>query len=144
MLAHQLEVRLPRWHYLYPFIFILLGLASAYRIRGRGYRDGVFATVFFLSLGAFFFLRNFGFIPYIYRPWPTWILAAGLGLCAQYFFVPRQWGVLVPGTVLLFLGGASLLYELDYWYFFDLAKFWPVILIAFGLGILLNALRRHA
>jgi hypothetical protein len=144
MLAHRLNVPLPPWRYIYPFLFVLLGLASAYRIRGRGYRDGVFATVFFLSLGAFFILRSFGLIRYIYPAWPVLFIAAGLGFCAQYFFVPKQWGVIIPGAVLLVFGGALLLHEYDYWYFYDVIKYWPVILIAFGVGILLNALRQRA
>lgn len=143
LLANHLHMPLPRWRYIYPFVFILLGLASAYRIRGRGYRDGVFAAVFFLSLGAFFILRSFGLIMYIYPAWPVLLIAAGLGFLAQYFFVPQQWGVLVPGIALLLFGGAFLLHDLDFWYFYDLSKFWPIILIAFGVGILLNALRRR-
>jgi hypothetical protein len=143
MLARRLGIDLPRWEHIYPFIFLLLGFASAYRIRGRGYRDGVFATVFFLSIGAFFLLRNFDFITYIYRPWPVWLMAAGLGFLVQYFFVPQDWGVLIPGLVLMAFGGAFFMRELDYWYFDDISSYWPVILIAFGIGILLNGLRRQ-
>ncbi len=141
MLANRLHVRLPGWDSIYPFVFILLGLASAYRIRGRGHREGVFGTVFFLSLGAFFVLRNFDLIPY-FHSWPIFPIAVGLGILAQIIFVPSHWGVVIPGVVLVLFGVAMLFEELDYWYFYDVAKFWPVILIAFGIGILLNARRR--
>jgi hypothetical protein len=143
MLANRLNVRLPAWEDWYPFIFILLGLASAYRIRGRGYRDGVFGAVFFLSLGAFFLLRNFSFIPY-FHSWPVFPMAVGLGLLAQYIFAPKQWGVLIPGVMLVLFGVALLFEELDYWYFYDVAKYWPLILIAIGIGMLFNARRQRA
>jgi len=143
MLARRLNVPLPRWEDLYPFGFILLGLASAYRIRGRGYRDGIFGAVFFLSLGAFFLLRNYGLIPY-FHSWPIFPVAVGLGLLAQFVVAPKQWGVLIPGAMLVLFGGALLMEELDYRYFYDMARFWPLILIAFGVGILLNARRQRA
>lgn len=143
ILAHQLRVSLVPWYYIYPFVFVLLGLASAYRIRGRGHRDGVFGTIFFLSLGAFFILREFDLIPYMHA-WPFVAMAIGLGFVAQYFFVPNQWGVLIPGALFLFFGGASLLNELDYWYFFDIVRYWPLILIALGVIVLLNGLRQRA
>jgi hypothetical protein len=143
MLAERLHVWLPAWEDLYPFIFILLGLASAYRIRGRGYRDGVFGAVFFLSLGVFFLLRNFDVIPY-FHSWPIFLIAIGLGLIAPIAFVPKQWGALIPGVALMLFGVALLFEEFDYWRLYDIAKYWPLILIACGLGILLNARRQRA
>jgi hypothetical protein len=143
MLARRLNISLPIWEDLYPFGFILLGLASAYRIRGRGYNDGVFGTVFFLSLGAFFLLRNYNFIAY-FHSWPVFPIAVGLGLLAQCVFVPKQWGLLIPGAAFVLFGVALLMEELEYWHFYDIARFWPLILIAFGVGILLNARRQRA
>jgi len=143
MLAERLNVRLPSWEDIYPFIFVILGLASAYRIRGRGHRDGVFGAVFFLSLGAFFLLRNYNLIPY-FHSWPIFSIAIGLGLIAQIVFVPKQWGVLIPGSMLVLFGVALLFEEFDYWRLYDIAKYWPLILIAFGIGILLNARRQRA
>jgi len=57
--------------------------------------------------------------------------------------VPKQWGLLIPGAVLVLFGVALLMEELDYWHFYDLARFWPLILIAFGAGMLLNAWRQR-
>jgi hypothetical protein len=143
MLAERLSMRLPSWYNLYPFIFILLGLASAYRIRGRGHRDGVFGTVFFISLGAFFLLRNVDVIPY-FHSMPVFPIAVGLGLLAQYAFVPTNWGVLIPGIALILFGAALILEDFDYGYLYNVAKYWPLLLIAFGIGILLNARRQRA
>lgn len=143
MLARRLEVPLPVWEDLYPFGFVLLGLAAAYRIRGRGYADGIFGTVFFLSLGAFFLLRNYNFIPY-FHSWPVFPIAIGLGLLARLALVPQQWGVVFPGVMFVLFGVGLLLEELDYFYFEDISRFWPLILIAFGVGVLLNARRQRA
>ena len=143
MLARRLNFPLPLWEDLYPFGFILLGLALAYRIRGRGHRDGVFGAVFFLTLGAFFLLRNYNFIPY-FHSWPIFPIAVGLGLLAQIIFVPQQWGVVIPGVMLLLFGVALLMEELDYFYFDDIGRYWPLLLIAFGVGVLLNARRQRA
>jgi len=46
--------------------------------------------------------------------------------------------------VLVLFGVALLMEELDYWHFYDIARFWPLILIAFGIGMLLNAWRQRA
>jgi len=133
-----------RFDEIYPFIFLVIGAFAASRIRGRGHREGVFATFFFLSLGIFFILRNYEIIPYIWHPWPVWLVAAGLGFLATFLFVPNEWGTLIPAVVLLAFGGAFLLREFDVFYFYELSRFWPVILIAIGLGILLNGFRKRA
>lgn len=143
MLARRLNVPLPVWEDLYPFGFVLLGLAAAYRIRGRGYADGIFGAVFFLSLGAFFLLRNYSLIPY-FHSWPIFPIAVGLGLLARIALVPKQWGVVFPGVVFVLFGVALLMEEFDYFYFDDIGRYWPLILIAFGVGVLLNARRQRA
>jgi len=143
MFAERLHFRFPSWQEIVPYFLIALGLASAYRIRGRGHRDGVFGAVFFLSLGAFFLLRRYDLIPY-FHSWPMFPIAIGLGLLAQVLFAPNRFGVLIPAAVFLFFGCAGFLHEYDYWDFLDMARYWPVILIAFGISMLLNARRQRA
>ncbi len=140
-LADRLDWPLPDFFEIYPFLFLLLALASATRIRGWGRREGVFGAVFFLTLSAFFILRNYDFIPYIYHPWPIWLIAAGLGCLAVFIFAPSQWGMLIPGSAFLLFGGAFLLREFDIIYNID--RYWPIILIAIGVGILLRGLRKQ-
>lgn len=141
LLANRLDWPIPDFFEIYPFIFLLLAIASATRIRGLGQRDGVFGTFFFLTLGLFFILRNYDFIPYIYHPWPIWLIAAGVGCLAVFIVAPSQWGMLIPGSALLLFGGAFMLREFDIIYNVD--RYWPVILIAIGVGILLKGLRKQ-
>ena len=140
-LANRLDLPLPVFEQVYPFLFLLFAAASAYRIEGWGRREGVFGTIFFLTLGVFFLLRNFDYIPYIYHPWPVWLIAAGLGCVAGFVFVPSDWGLLIPGSALLLFGGSFLLREYDI--YLDATRYWPVILIAIGLGVLLKGLRKQ-
>ncbi len=126
-----------RWSQIYPIIFILIGAASAYSIRGRGRRDGVFPTVFFLTLGVFFVLRNYNFIEYWYLDefWPIFLIAPGLAMLATVFFVPGEWRLLIPGLALVIFGGLLIADELNYLQIYRLWDYWPVILIAIGVSI---------
>ncbi|NUO82476.1 hypothetical protein HUU05_20570 [candidate division KSB1 bacterium] len=140
-LANRLDWPIPDFFEIYPFVFLLLAIACAARIRGWGNRDGVFGTFFFLTLGVFFILRNYDLIPYIYHPWPIWLIAAGIGCIAVFVFAPSQWGMLIPGSAFLLFGGAFLLREFDIIYNVD--RYWPIIVIAIGVGILLKGLRKQ-
>lgn len=143
LLANRLEWAVLRWIHLYPLLLIAIGIGSAYSIRGHGYRDGVFATVFFLSIGVFFALRNYGFVRYLYfeEVWPIFLIAAGLGFVAIFFFVPSEWRVLIPGSVLLLFGALLLAREYGYLTIYRLSDYWGVILIAIGLSIFLKGFR---
>ncbi len=141
LLAQRLDWPLPDFFEIYPFIFLLLAAASATRLQGWGQREGVFGTVFFAALGVFFILRNYDFIPYIYHPWPVWLLAAGLGCLSVFIVAPSQWGMLIPASAFLLFGGAFLLREFDIIYNVD--RYWPIILIAIGVGVLLKGWRKQ-
>lgn len=142
LLADRLDWPFPPFDYVYPFVFLLFAGIAATRIRGLGRRDGVFGTFFFLTLGLFFVLRNFDFIPYESTAWPIWLIAAGVGCVAVFVFMPKEWGILIPGSVLLLFGGAAYLREFDF--FYDMSRYWPIILIAIGLGMLVKGFRRQA
>jgi hypothetical protein len=142
LLADRLDWPFPPFDHLYPFVFLALAALSATRIRGWGQREGVFGTFFFLTLGVFFILRNFDLIPYVFNAWPIWLMAAGVGCVAVFVFVPKEWGILIPGSVLLLFGGAAFLREFDF--FYDMSRYWPVILIAIGLGMLVKGFRKRA
>jgi len=143
MLADRLELHIFRSSQVYPLVFIIIGIAVSTRIRGRGHRDGVFATFFFLSVGLFFILRNYYLIPYVFNPWPIWLVAAGLGCLGVFLFVPTEWGMLIPATLLLFFGAGLLLREFDIFYLYDIRRYWPIALIAIGVAILLSGMRKQ-
>lgn len=144
LLAGRLEWEFLRWRNIYPLILIAVGLASAYSIRGRGHRDGVFVSVFLLSIGAFFVLRNYGFVPYLYieEVWPIFLVAAGLGFVAIFLFVPSEWRLLIPGSALLLFGVLLLARELGYLRIYRLSEYWPVILVAIGLSVFFKGLKQ--
>ncbi len=67
--------------------------------------------------------------------WPLFIVAPGLGFLLMYFFGKKEQGLLIPGGILIavglfFLGGTT---EYEY--------LWPIILIAIGIALLINAKR---
>lgn len=141
LFANRLDWPIPDFFEIYPFVFLLLAIASATRIQGWGRREGVLGTIFFLTLSVFFILRNYDFIPYIYHPWPIWLIAAGLGCLAVFIVAPSNWGMLIPGSAFLLFGGAFILREFDIIYNVD--RYWPIILIAIGVGVLLKGWRKQ-
>ncbi|MFQ5770870.1 MAG: LiaI-LiaF-like domain-containing protein, partial [bacterium] len=68
--------------------------------------------------------------------------AVGLGFVVLYFIKPQDWGVLIPGSVLLLFGIIFFLRVTGVFYWKDFADYWPVILIAVGISIVINSLRR--
>jgi hypothetical protein len=145
LLANRLDWAHPRWYHIYPLILVAFGIGSAYSIRGRGHSDGVFQTVFFLSLGIFFVLRNYDILPrylYIDEFWPIFLIAPGLAMIAVFLFVPDEWRMLIPGGALAAFGGLLMADELGYVQIYRLADYWPVILIAVGLSIFFKGFRQ--
>lgn len=147
LLSDHLNLPWPSFEAGYPILFIIFGVASAARIRfGDKSLEGVFGAFFWLTLGIFFFLRNFDYIPYRAWPWEIVVVAFGMGFLGKFLFRPSEWGTLVPAAAFLYLGGGGLLdyYEVVYFPFYDLQRYWPVLLIAMGVGIVINGARRAA
>ena len=137
LLVNRLEWAEVRWYHIYPLILLAIGLGSAYSIRGRGNRQGIFPAVFFLSLGVFFVLRNYDIIPHLYVDdfWPIFLIAPGLGMIATVLFVPSEWRMLIPGGALVIFGSLLMADELGYVAIYRLWDYWPVLLIAAGLSV---------
>ena len=142
LIARRMHWPLPRFDQLYPIFFLLLGAISAIRIRGRGHREGVFGAVFFVIIGTFYLLYNYGVIPFAFEDWPIWPLAAGLGFLVSWLFVPNQWALLIPGTILSLVGIGFLLPEFGLYYDFDVERYWPVLIIAAGIVVLVGGIRK--
>lgn len=148
-LLQQMEIWHFTWRETYPFI--LLGVSAIFivSIFTKGDRGASFPASVFLVLGIFFFLRNFGYFSldyYFYDLrdyWPIFLIAFGLGFIVLFLFKSDDWGVLVPGGVLLFLGAIFFLNTIDVLYWRNITDFWPVILIALGLSIVISNLRKR-
>lgn len=146
LLSDRLPIPWPSFEHGYPFFYLLLALGSAMKMRGFGETEGVFGAFFWLTLGVFFILRNFDFIPYRAWPWEIVIVAIGVGYLGKFFFKPSDWGLLIPSAAFLVLGGGALLdyYGVIYFPFYDLERYWPILLIAIGAGILFKSTRKIA
>lgn len=136
------------WKEIYPVIFILISIVSLINAFS-GHKNSAFWGGVFAVLGAFFFLRNFDFIPFYWFSefWPVILLALGIGFIALFVFQPKDWGVLIPGAILTGLGLIFSFEAMDLIEgFFEIAfdivfTYWPLILILFGVGLILGSLR---
>ena len=132
----------------YPLILMGLGVWLIGSIKGRKDKGAVFPGTIIFLLGFFYFLRSYDLIEYysLGEVWPIMLIIVGLGFGALFITKPSDWGVLVPGGVLVFLGVVFLLREF-YIIRLDIADiitdFWPIILIVIGGGIVLGSLRKH-
>ena len=135
-----------RMYQIYPIGLIVLGAFFLVLVFTKKDKGAAFAATVFLVLGVFFFLRNFVFLPHYLDHsrnfWPIFLIAPGLGFIVLYLFKRQDWGVLIPGAILLFLGISAFLEISGLYYWEDFTRYWPVILIVIGLGIVVSSLRR--
>lgn len=64
--------------------------------------------------------------------WPIFLIAPAIGFYLVYFLGPKNKTLLMPATVLLLIGVAFFVLDTL------LNKYWPIILILVGAGIVLN------
>ncbi|MFQ5676439.1 MAG: LiaI-LiaF-like domain-containing protein [bacterium] len=146
----ELDVIYFRWRHLFP-ILLLTGSALFFAsMASKKEKGAVFPATALLVLGLFFLLRNFdifSFDYYFYDAhdfWPIFLVAFGLAFIALFFVRSEDWGVLIPGGVLLFLGTVFFLRSAGIFFWRDFADFWPVILIVIGLSIVIGSFKKKA
>ncbi len=136
------------WFEIYPLILMAIAILIFISVIGKRDKGAVFFGTFLFLLGLFFSLRNYDIIPYYYMReiWPIILIILGLSFVSVFITKPADWGVLIPGGILLLLGIVFLLRKLDIIYL-DIgdiiADYWPVILIIIGGGIIAGALKRQ-
>jgi hypothetical protein len=135
------------WEQIYPICILLISGFLLWDYWRKKNPKILFWGIFFLCIGAFFVLRNYNFIPYLYLDeyWPVFLIALGFSFIIRFIAEPQDWGVLIPGTILLFIGlknMADAFHEVfwDWDWEFYLDDLWPVILIVIGLGIIISGL----
>ena len=114
LLLNELDILYFSWSEAYPVILIVLSISSFISVF-RGNKDASFwGTVLGVS-GIFFFFRNYGFVDYFWvcEVWPVILLSLGLGFIALFILKPHDWGVLIPGSILTFLGITFILETLN-------------------------------
>jgi hypothetical protein len=114
----------------------------------RHHPNSLFWGVIIFIVGLFFFFRNFGIIDYFYADeyWPIFLLAVGCGFLALFLFNPKDWGLIIPASIFLFLGvGFSSRTFLGVFWGWErfIEKYWPVILVVIGLSVLVHGFHKN-
>ena len=92
----------------------------------------LFPSTILTLFGIFFFITTWLNWQHMEALWPTFILVPGLTFFVFYFAQPKkEKGILIPAFILT---GLALVFYLSFSFS---AKFWPLILIALGLILLI-------
>lgn len=146
LLFRRLDIWTLSWNELYPIGLMALGVFAFVKV-AQGDKNASFWGTFFLSIGILTFLRNYLIFDALWALefWTIGLLALGLGFFVLYGIKPGDWGVLIPGSILIFLGLVSLLDDLDVpWFTIEAVKdYWPAILIVVGVGIIISSLMKR-
>ena len=140
---------------LWPAIPTLIGAALLVQFFAGGMRDPGLVTggTIFLLIGLFFFLftlgvtiEPFGQITWSDMSvlWPAIPTIIGIALLMQWLFGGlRDHGLLIPVAIFLLIGLGGFAFTLrGIPVFSTLVDYWPVLLIAIGLIVLVRSLRR--
>lgn len=126
-----------------PAAFFCMGTVLLYRGFTRHVKSGVVFTGFFLSIGAILILlSNSSILPFsLVQLWPLFsvVFAVSLICSGLYKYRGLRPRYFVPAIMMLFLGGVLSLFSFDIIKLSFSAfagKFWPVILILAGVGLL--------
>ena len=87
-------------------------------------------------LGLIFLFDNFGFIEFDFgKMWPVIVIFAGAGFWVGFLRSRKDYGLIMPGTILLICGFVFWFCALYGWWYMQ--NLWPVFLMAPGIGFLL-------
>ncbi len=125
------------WENLWPFFLIVGGILFflGFLLNRRNFgllMPGSVLTV----IGLLFLYTNAGRWYEMEHLWPTFVLAPGIGFILMYLSGPKGNGLWIPAIILCTI---ALVFYARFWFIF---RYWPVILIAVGLYILINANKR--
>jgi hypothetical protein len=95
-------------------------------MKERFYIGGVF-----ISIGVIFLLANFHLIS-IRSFWPVFVLGPGLGFIIAFFAQKKNYGMLMPGSILTTIGILFFYCEIAGWH--SMEYLWPFFIIAPGIG----------
>lgn len=87
--------------------------------------------VFLILLGIFILLIQIGRFTW-YDFWPILITAAGLLFIIGFFINKENYGLLMPGSILLIIGILFLYLTQSHWYYME--NLWPTFILAPGIG----------
>ena len=145
MVLDRLHIDAPT-EILFPAILVLFALFLLFETVRLKRPSTLFWGIALGLIGGFYLARNAGWVLYLYPDeyWPLFPLAIGLGFVGRFIMKPSDWGVLIPGALLLMVGGAAVMEMLDIWWegwHHIWRLFWPLLFIALGAGILIRSFR---
>lgn len=136
------------WHDMWPLFLIGVGGILCFSAFGKRDKGAVFPGTILILVGAFFFLWKHYYLPwYMDEMWPVFPFIVGFAFFILFLFNPRDWGVLIPAAILIFI---SAIFFADNTGFFPwsawhiIGQTWPVILIVIGIIILVSHGRKKA
>lgn len=124
------------WGMVWPVFLLIpaIGFHTAF-FGGKTKNPGVLVPggILLVLSGMFFFHNFFGWSS-SGNTWPIYLFAVAFGLFELYLFGGKQWGLLIPITVLTGLG---LIFTFsNFIVLLNLGRFWPFVLILIGLALL--------
>jgi len=86
-----------------------------------------------IILGILFLFENFGYIAFDFKDvWPVFVILAGVGFFIGYLQDKTNYGLLMPGTILIIYGVMFFYCSVEGWYY--MTYLWPVFIIGPGIG----------
>jgi hypothetical protein len=130
------------WDFHWSYILIVLGIfffVTAFTAQDKG---GVFPGTISFLFGLFFLLRQYDILDDpMFVLWPIFPAIVGIAFIVLFIFRPNDWGLLIPGGILIAL---SIIFLGYYYDLFGLdpgeiiSHYWPVILVIIGLKLVLE------
>ncbi|TAK61173.1 MAG: hypothetical protein EPO24_05970 [Bacteroidetes bacterium] len=127
---------------------MVLGIGIVVKGFAKDHRGKIFwGTVLFLY-SLYFFIHEFEFIQYYHHIFlPSTFLILGIAFLMLFISNTREWALLIPAFFFGGIGAAFLMSEMGYMYYEDvwdvLWHYWPILLIAIGLGIMFKRKSTH-
>jgi len=123
--------------FLWQLILIFVGGAFLYHAIADNRRSVSFPGFLLIFLGLIFLADDLMWLPWgLNRDWPLFLIAVGASFVFSYLLQMDRKGLLIPGGILLVLGGIFMAAEYHYWSWHDVGdilEWWPILFLVFGL-----------
>lgn len=130
------------WDFYWATVMIVVGGVLLVYAIVSGTQGGVFPGTLLFLLGLFLLLRETGVLDDpMEDQWPLILIILGFSFVITFLFRPQEWGILIPGGILMVIGLLFFLRNYRYisWHtMHDILRWWPLILVAVGAWMLLR------
>lgn len=93
-----------------------------------------FPGIILVVLGVFFLIANFSNYT-LDSLWPVFVLGPGIAMLVTFFRDRKNYGILMPGTILTIIG--LLFFACTFYGWDQMEHLWPFFMIAPGLGFIM-------